>query len=63
MGNYDLLIQNGRVLDADTDFDQISDLAISNGRIERIDPAINPALADDLIDATGQWVIPGMIDT
>ncbi len=63
LDNYELLIKNGRVLDAETGFDSIADVAISNGLIERIEADIDPALADDTIDASGQWVIPGMIDT
>ena len=63
MDNYDLLIKNGRVLDAESNFDSVADVAISNGLIDRIEPEIDPALADDTIDASGQWVMPGMIDT
>ncbi|NQW21466.1 MAG: amidohydrolase family protein [Chloroflexi bacterium] len=63
MDHYDLLIRNGRVLDADSGFDDIADIAISNGKIERIGPNINPASSSDSIDASGQWVMPGMIDT
>ena len=63
MDNYDLLIKNGRVLDAESNFDSVADVAISNGLIDRIEPEIDPAFADDTIDASGQWVMPGMIDT
>ncbi|MBT4943553.1 MAG: amidohydrolase family protein [Chloroflexi bacterium] len=63
MANYDLLIRNGRVLDAESGLDEVADIGISNGKIERIDQDIDPAHASDSVDATNQWVIPGMIDT
>jgi cytosine/adenosine deaminase-related metal-dependent hydrolase len=61
--HYDLLIRNGRVLDAESGFDETADVAITDGLIERIEPNIDPAQAQDSIDASGQWVMPGMIDT
>lgn len=63
MSHYDLLITNGRLLDAETGRDEIADVAITNGKIERIDQNIDPTNASDTIDASGQWVLPGMIDT
>ena len=51
------------MLDADSGFDETADVAITDGVIERISPNIDPALAQDSIDATGHWVMPGMIDT
>jgi hypothetical protein len=63
LAHYDLLIRNGRLLDAETGFDEVSDVGISNGKIERIDQNIDPALASDSVDAINQWVMPGMIDT
>ena len=63
MVHYDLLIRNGRVLDAESGFDETADVAVTDGVIEQISPNIDPAQAQDSIDATGQWVMPGMIDT
>ena len=63
MENYDLLIKSGRVLDSESGSDRVADVAVSGGLIDRIEPDIDPALADDVIDASGHWVIPGMIDT
>jgi|TARA_B110000467_G_C18302594_1_gene472411 predicted amidohydrolase len=47
LAHYDLLIRNGRVLDAESGFDEVTDVGISNGKIERIDQDIDPALASD----------------
>jgi hypothetical protein len=63
LSHYDLLITNGRLLDADTGRDEISDIAISGDKIERIDQNIDPSNSNDTIDASGHWIIPGMIDT
>lgn len=63
MSHYDLLLTNGRVLDAETGFDQIADVAISSGKVERIETDIDPATADDVVDLSGKWVMPGMIDS
>ncbi|MEE8046708.1 MAG: amidohydrolase family protein [Dehalococcoidia bacterium] len=63
LAHYDLLIRNGRVLDVESQFDEIADVAVTNGLIERIGQNIDPAQANDTIDASGQLVMPGMIDT
>jgi hypothetical protein len=63
LAHYDLIVQNGRVLDAESNRDEITDIAISNGVIEKIEPNIDPTNADDSIYASGQWIMPGMIDT
>ncbi|MEO1518658.1 MAG: dihydroorotase [Bacteroidota bacterium] len=54
-----ILIKNGRLVNQG----QIiaADLLIRNGRIERIDPIID-AVADKELDASGQFVLPGIID-
>ena len=62
LDNYDLLIKDGRVLDAESGYDFVADVAISNGLIARVETDIDPVMADDVIDAAGLWVMPGMID-
>lgn len=61
---HDLLITGGTVLDPANKFEGIADIAISDGRIERIEKAgISRRAAANVIDATGKWVMPGLIDT
>lgn len=54
------LIKNGRIIDPKNSRDAIDDLAVKGGRLvnaveENIDDAVE-------IDATGCWVVPGLID-
>ncbi|MGF6127960.1 dihydroorotase [Pseudomonas frederiksbergensis] len=39
-----------------------SDLRIENGLIAQIAPTIEPRAEEEVIDATGLWLLPGMID-
>ena len=57
---YDLLIRNGRVIDPETAFDAICDVAVTDGVIARIGTDLGPAKRE--IDATGLIVCPGFID-
>ena len=51
------------MLDAESGLDSITDVGISDGVIQSLETDIDPNNADDVIDASGKWVIPGMIDT
>jgi len=58
---YDVVIKNGRVLDPETLYDGIANVAIKDGRIAAITKKqIN---GKETIDATGHVVAPGFIDT
>ena len=57
---HDILIRNGRVMDPETAFDEVCDVAISGGAIAGIGTELGPA--KDEIDATGLVVSPGFID-
>lgn len=63
MPKYDLILANGTVLDPKNQFEEPADIAITAGKIDRIKPDIDPAMAADVIDVPGMWVIPGQIDT
>ena len=59
--SYDLVILNGRVMDPETKYDKISNVAINQGKIIAItDQKIN---GNKTIDATGLVIAPGFIDT
>ncbi|GAM77728.1 dihydroorotase [Vibrio ishigakensis] len=58
---YDLVINNGRVMDPETGLDRVTNLAIENGQIVAItDDALS---GDQVIEADGLVVAPGFIDT
>jgi N-acyl-D-aspartate/D-glutamate deacylase len=58
--DYDLVINNGRVIDPETEFDSVANVGIKDGVIEAITKGeIN---GKQIIDATGKIVSPGFID-
>ena len=57
----DTLIRNGHVIDPARGIDGVQDVAIKAGRV--VDPGAEAVEADELVDATGKYVIPGMIDS
>ncbi|MCI5048314.1 MAG: amidohydrolase family protein [Aquisalinus sp.] len=60
--HWDTLIKGGSVFDGTGNMPQREDIAISNGRIVKRGVNLNPGQASEVIDATGQWVMPGMVD-
>jgi dihydroorotase len=58
----DLLIRNGHVIDPGNAIDGVMDVAITGGKIARVAPGIDPASARRVADATGLYVVPGLID-
>ncbi|MBI1908594.1 MAG: dihydroorotase [Deltaproteobacteria bacterium] len=57
-----LLIQNGRLIDPATKKDGVTDLLISNGKIQKIGGKIRAQEAEQVINAKGFVVSPGFID-
>lgn len=56
-----LLIRGGRVIDPAQEIDEVTDLAIRDGRIAAVGRGA-PKSADEVIDAGGLLVTPGLID-
>lgn len=57
---YDVLITGGTVLDPANGVHGVLDLALKDGKIARIGTDLGKA--DSVIDATGCYVVPGLID-
>lgn len=55
-----ILIQNGRVIDPSQSLDRVTSLLIEDGRIAAYDAS--PTGSEQVIDATGKIVSPGLID-
>ena len=59
---YDLLLKNGHTIDPLNHIDGKMDVAIAGGKIAAVEPDINPALAQKVVDVSGHYVTPGIID-
>ena len=59
---YDLLIKNVRVVRPHGNAVHASDIAISDGRIAKVAPAIEPLLARAVHDGHGRLAFPGVVD-
>ena len=56
-------IKGGRIIDPANNRDELADILLRNGIIEEILPAGGPVPAGvEVLDATGMWVLPGLID-
>jgi dihydroorotase len=60
---FDLVLRGGRVIDPAQNLDGIHDVAVKDGRIAAILPAIAPSSAKESVDVSGKLVLPGLIDT
>ena len=57
-----ILIHNGRVIDPASGRDEVADVAIAAGRILSLGRAPADFTPTRRIDATGCWVLPGLVD-
>jgi dihydroorotase len=59
---YELLLKGGHVIDPRNQIDAVMDVAIADGKIAAVRADINPAEARTLVDVSGLYVTPGLID-
>jgi dihydroorotase len=59
---YDLLLKNGHTIDPLNNIDGKMDVAIANGKVAAVAADINPALAKKVVDVSGNYVTPGILD-
>src|SRR5205085_6640622 len=59
---YDLLLKGGHVIDPKNKISAVRDVAIANGKVAAVEARINPAEALKVVDVSGYYVTPGLID-
>jgi dihydroorotase len=59
---FDLLIRNGHVIDSANSIDGVRDVAVAGGKIALVAANVSPQRARSVVDATGLYVTPGLID-
>ena len=60
--SYQTLLKGGHLIDAKNNLNKVMDVAINNGKIAAIAANIDPKLAKQVIDITGKYITPGLID-
>lgn len=60
----EILIKNGRVIDVANNIDQVTDVLLADGKVQRIGTSTKPQAAGEqtVIDASGCIVSPGLLD-
>ena len=59
---YDILLRGGHVIDPLNNVDGVRDVAVKEHAIAAVAPNLNPALAKKVIDVSGRYVTPGILD-
>jgi dihydroorotase len=62
LGSTPTWITGGRVIDPAQDIDALMDVELSDGKVVALHPAGSAPSSDGVVDATGLWVTPGLID-
>lgn len=59
---FDLLIKDGHLIDPKNQLDDKMDVAIAEGKVAKVAKSISPSEAKKVINASGLFVTPGLID-
>lgn len=59
---YDLVIQNGHVIDPRNSIDAVMDVAVDEGVVAAVETEIPASQGETVVDATGLYVTPGLVD-
>jgi dihydroorotase len=59
---YSIVIKGGHLIDPKNKIDGVMDIAISNGKVARVDKNIDGKLGKQVVNARGLYVTPGLID-
>lgn len=61
-GQYDILLRGGRVIDPANGIDGRMDVAVTGNRIVSVKPDIPASQARRVVDVSGLYVVPGLVD-
>jgi dihydroorotase len=59
---YEIVLKGGHVIDPRNQVDTVMDVAVADGRIAAVRPGIDPGEARTVVDVSGLYVTPGLID-
>ncbi len=59
---YDLVLKGGHIIDPKNNIDGLMDVAVSNGKIAKLSKNIATGESKKVIDVTGLYITPGLID-
>lgn len=59
----DLLLENGHVIDPKNDVNEVTDVGIAGDTIATVAPDVSSGRAETVVDASGLYVTPGLVDT
>ncbi|MBT3345581.1 MAG: amidohydrolase/deacetylase family metallohydrolase [Gemmatimonadetes bacterium] len=60
--NFDLLLKGGHLIDPKNSIDVLQDVAITDGKVAAVDADIPAQQAKKVVDMTGLYVMPGLVD-